>query len=177
MLTAGRLKELFAYNAETGIFKRRVRTSNAVGAGDIAGSLSDGYLRICIDGQSYKAHRLAWYYVHGTWPSGQLDHINGNRSDNRIANLREATQSEQNANAGRRSDNTTGYRGVSFHKASGKYTARVMRGGKLVYASYHDAPEDAATAYRAASLAHHGKFAVAHRQIESAGAEERVVRD
>jgi hypothetical protein len=88
-LTAERLRKRLRYDAETGLFTRRVGSGHAH-AGDMAGSVhSTGYVRICIDGGRYTAHRLAWLYVHGVWPSGQIDHINRNRSDNRIANLRE----------------------------------------------------------------------------------------
>jgi HNH endonuclease len=88
-LTAERLRERLHYDAETGVFTRRVGSSNAR-AGDVAGSVhSTGYVRISIDGGKYTAHCLAWFYVHGVWPSDQIDHINRNRSDNRIANLRE----------------------------------------------------------------------------------------
>jgi hypothetical protein len=88
-LTAERLRERLRYDAETGAFTRRVGSSNAR-AGDMAGSVhSTGYVRISIDGGKYTAHHLAWLYVHGVWPSDQIEHINGKRSDNRIANLRE----------------------------------------------------------------------------------------
>jgi hypothetical protein len=88
-LTAERLRERLHYDAETGVFTRRVGSGHAH-AGDMAGSVhSTGYVRIGIDGGKYTAHCLAWLYVHGVWPSDQIDHINRNRSDNRIANLRQ----------------------------------------------------------------------------------------
>ena len=88
LLTAERLREQLRYDAETGVFTRRVGSGHAR-AGDMAGSvLSTGYVRIGIDGAKYTAHCLVWLYVNGVWPD-QIAHINGNRSDNRIANLRE----------------------------------------------------------------------------------------
>jgi hypothetical protein len=88
-LAAERLRERLRYDGGTGVFTRRVGSGHAR-AGEIAGSVhSTGYVRIGIDGGKYTAHRLAWLYVHGVWPSDQIDHINRNRSDNRIANLRE----------------------------------------------------------------------------------------
>ena len=88
-LTAERLRERLHYDAETGVFTRRVGSSNAR-SGDVAGSVhSTGYVRIGIDGWKYTAHHLAWLYVHGVWPSDQIEHISRKRSDNRIANLRE----------------------------------------------------------------------------------------
>jgi hypothetical protein len=88
-LTAEQLREQLHYDAETGVFTRRVGSSNAR-AGDMAGSIhSTGYVRIGIDGGKYTAHHLVWLYVHCVWPSDQIEHINRKRSDNRIANLRE----------------------------------------------------------------------------------------
>jgi hypothetical protein len=88
-LTAERLREQLRYDAETGVFTRRVESGHAC-VGDVAGSVhSTGYVRIGIDGWKYTAHHLAWLYVHGVWPSDQIEHINRKRSDNRIANLRE----------------------------------------------------------------------------------------
>ena len=88
-LTAERLRERLHYDAGTGVFTRRVGSGHAR-TGEMAGSVhSTGYVRISIDGGKYTAHCLAWLYVHGVWPPDQIDHINGNRSDNRIANLRE----------------------------------------------------------------------------------------
>jgi len=88
-LTAERLRERLRYDAETGAFTRRVGSGHAR-AGEMAGTVhSTGYVRITIDGGKYTAHHLAWLYVHGVWPSDQIEHINRKRSDNRIANLRE----------------------------------------------------------------------------------------
>ena len=88
-LTAERLRERLHYDAGTGVFTRRVGSGHAR-AGDMAGTIhSTGYVRISIDGGKYTAHHLAWLYVHGVWPSDQIEHINRKRSDNRIANLRE----------------------------------------------------------------------------------------
>jgi hypothetical protein len=101
-LTAERLRELVDYDPETGKFTwTRNRAYKALG-GTAAGYLNtNGYARITIDSVSHAAHRLAWLHVYGEWPKASIDHINRNRQDNRIANLREATQSEQNANSSR----------------------------------------------------------------------------
>jgi hypothetical protein len=90
-LNAARLRELMHYEPETGRVVRRTATRGHR-AGAVAGcTRRDGYQVISIDGYRYLAHRLAWLYVHGAWPDGDLDHINANPSDNRIANLRAAT--------------------------------------------------------------------------------------
>ena len=88
-LTAERLRERLHYDAGTGVFTRRVGSGHAR-AGEMAGTVhSTGYVRISINGGTYTAHHLAWLYVHGVWPSDQIEHISRKRSDNRIANLRE----------------------------------------------------------------------------------------
>lgn len=164
MLTAENLRSRYDYDPLTGVFTRRVSRSNSVKVGSAAGSASsDGYLRIWIDGHSYKAHRLAWLHAYGVWPTKQIDHLNGDRADNRIANLREADQPEQNANTRRRTNNTSGRRGVSLHKASGKYTARLSFRGRIVHCTYHDTPEEASAAYDAAFLAHYGSIETPNR--------------
>jgi hypothetical protein len=161
MLTVQKLREQFSYDGETGLITRLVSRSNAVAAGvTSANASSRGYLRIWIDGRSYKAHRVAWALHNGEWPTGQVDHINGDRADNRITNLRIATQSEQNANSSKRRNSKSGIRGVSFHRATGKHTARLTVQGRLVLSSYHDTSEAAAAAYRTAHNQHFGSFSV-----------------
>lgn len=84
ILTHARLRELLDYNAETGVFTWRVSRQGHCKAGSAAGARRhDGYIRICVDQRRVWGHRLAWFYVHGEWPSQQIDHINGNPSDNR----------------------------------------------------------------------------------------------
>ncbi len=100
MLTAERLRELLTYDPETGHF-RWVFTKGCRAGGQIAGTVRrDGYLCIAVDGRKHKAHRLAWFYMHGRWPHPEIDHINRSKLDNRLCNLREATRVENNANRG-----------------------------------------------------------------------------
>lgn len=122
-LTAERLKELLSYNPETGEF--RWNGGNGWRAVErIAGSLSDrGYVCIKVDGRTYKAHRLAWLYVHDEWPGGVIDHINQRTGDNRICNLRDTTRTVNGFNRQVLSSNSSGYTGVSFEK--GKWCARI----------------------------------------------------
>lgn len=87
-----RLQELLEYAPETGAFRWRVNRTS-VRAGTVAGRLdSKGYRQISVDGQRYAAHRLAWLYVNGEWPMHEVDHVNGIRDDNRIANLRDVAR-------------------------------------------------------------------------------------
>lgn len=132
------------YRAFHWIVKRK-----GVKKGGIAGSkMSHGYIAIRIDGQDYTAHRLVWLYVHGSEPSGYIDHINGDRADNRLANLRDVSQmvNMQNVYAAK-SNSKTGLRGVSWHAQRGKYTARIKAGGRYLSLGLHDTPEGAHAAY------------------------------
>lgn len=98
-LTANRVRELLDYDAATGQFTWLVTASRVATAGSRAGSMDrNGYIRISLDGRRYLAHRLAWLMTHGEWPRGQIDHINGVRNDNRIANLRDVSACENQQN-------------------------------------------------------------------------------
>jgi hypothetical protein len=102
-LTAQRLRELFHYDPDTGIFTWRVKPrKGCVQIADIAGHVNHtGYRSIKIDQRAYRAHRLAWLYMYGVWPPGDLDHDNTIKDDNRLVNLREATDPQNQANIGR----------------------------------------------------------------------------
>lgn len=158
MITQARLRELVAYDAETGLFTWRA-TRGGMMAGANAGSATHGrgYVQISLDGTNYVAHRIAWLYVHGTVPT-QIDHINGCRTDNRLYNLRPATQSQQNANSKRRSDNKSGARGVCWCKRRNRWRAHITVDGKQKYLGYHDTIESARRAYAVAAQATFGEF-------------------
>lgn len=113
ILTAEKLREILFYDPETGVFYWRVSRGSRAKAGDAAGhgEQSRGYIDIRIDGQKYRAHRLAWLYVHGKWPESLVDHINGIKTDNTLSNLRLATRA-QNA----RNNSATGVRWCSRRK-------------------------------------------------------------
>ena len=146
-LTPERLRELLHYDPESGVFLW-LKTTRATSAGDVAGCVrAHGYRSITVDGAPFYAHRLAWFYVHGAWPQHQVDHKNGDRDDNRIANLDDVTPSRNYHNTtklGR--NNTTGYRGVTRY--GDKFIAQGMIERKLHVISMHDTAEDAAEAYK-----------------------------
>jgi HNH endonuclease len=159
MITSERLRELLHYDPEMDVFTRRVRTANCVKVGDVAGDIDRlGYRRINVNGSRYRAHRLAWLYITGEWPAG-LDHVNGNRSDNRWCNLREATQSQNNANTPMREDNTSGFKGVSWNKHACKWDSRIHVNDRQLFLGLFATPERAFLEYCFAAWRHFGDFA------------------
>jgi hypothetical protein len=153
LLTAERLRELLDYAPGTGLFYWRVSTGS-VRKGTQAGSYS-GDVRIRIGGHHCGAHRLAWLYVYGRHPKGVVDHINGNRFDNRIANLRECSRAENMRNLKGRG--TSGFKGVFAHRK--KWLARICVNRKDHYLGVFNTKEEAGAAYDAAARILHGKFA------------------
>lgn len=159
-LTVDRLKELFSYDQDKGMFYRLIATNPRAQIGPVHGTKnSAGYPRIFIDGRSYLAHRLAWFFVHGRWPTADLDHINGDQADYRFSNLREATRSENMANARRGRQNTSGVKGVSFNKAGGKWVAYVQMNGVHHHLGAFPDRADAVSARVNAAVNLHGEFA------------------
>ena len=151
MVTLERLKELLDYDETTGVFTRKIRTSNRVHVGDIAGNfdIDSGYRTIWIDGRSYYEHRLAWFYVHGVWPRDRLDHRNTIRSNNWIDNLREVNNSENmmNQKVAPKHNKSTGVLGVSFNKKTGKYEASIKVNGKKKHLGLFTTIEEAYEKY------------------------------
>lgn len=122
-LTADRLRQLTHYDPETGVFTRLTKWGSK-DIGDIPGSLSpQGYWYIGVNSKVYPAHRLAWLYVHGEWPQGDIDHIDRDRLNNRIANLREATRSTNLHNSPNRGA-ASGHKGV-YRTQEGNWQARI----------------------------------------------------
>lgn len=138
-----RLKQRVSYDPETGVFIWRETLGGKCREGWPAGRLGTGkaagYMRITIDGCEYKAHRLAWFYMTGEWPKDQIDHINGNPSDNRWSNLREATQSQNKANTRAYRNSKSGIVGVCWSASNRKWNASINKDGKRIHLGrYHD---------------------------------------
>jgi HNH endonuclease/AP2 domain len=160
VLTAERLREVLHYDPASGGFRWRVRPSNRVRAGDVAGSLaSRDYRIIMIDGHSYKASRLAFFYMTGSWPLAGINHINLDHADDRWANLREATRSQIKGNQPAQRNNTSGLKGVSWLKSRSKWQAQIQIDGNQKHLGNFDSPELAHAAYAAAAQLHFGEFA------------------
>ena len=159
-LTQERLKELLTYSPETGLFYWVKRTSNRAHAGAAGCHCQRSrYILIGIDGNVYPAHRLAWLFMHGAFPADEIDHINGVRADNRWVNLRECAHAQNLKNMKRPSHNTSGLKGVHFHRATGKWRARIKSDGKHHSLGLHSTKEQAHAAYRDGAARLHGDFA------------------
>lgn len=158
ILTQAALKELLDYDQDTGVFRWRVNRNGLIRAGSIAGGKSAVYkengrvyyrLQIKISCKLHLAHRLAWLYVHGEWPESQIDHINGNPLDNRIANLRQATPKQNSENRRLNANNTSGYRGVNWYARGKKWCAHLQHANQQVHIGYFDCPHEAGAAVQA----------------------------
>lgn len=141
MITQERLKELFVYNEETGYFVWKVSRKGYPKKGKIAGCLNPlGYVSIRVDSVLYQAHRLVFLYLYGAMPNDEIDHINGNRSDNRIFNLREASRSQNGMNMSLSCSNKSGVKGVS--KSRNGWRGSIDSNGvqyQKRFKSFHDA--------------------------------------
>lgn len=162
-LTAASVRELFDYDPETGALTHaHSKKNNAVKAGADAGAVdSDGYWRTSIDGVSFRVHRLVWLHFHGSEPSGQIDHINGVRTDNRICNLRDVlpavnSQNIRHAPAGKRSGLLLG---VAATKRSARpYRSQIRINGRLTFLGEFITQEEAHCAYMEAKRRAHPGF-------------------
>jgi len=142
-LTVEYLKSKLEYNADTGEFIWKV-AKGGKRIGDTAGSINDqGYLLIRINHIIYRAHRLAWIIMTGSSASGELDHIDGNRSNNKWSNLRDVTRLENKRNLGKVTTNTSGHTGVMWYKAGEKWHAQITVEGKAIHLGYFENLEDA----------------------------------
>ena len=153
MISQQELKALLAYDPETGFFTWLTKAS-AKKAGEVAGYRNGRYTQIGVNGKVYLGHRLAWLYINGEFPSGDIDHVNGDKNDNRIANLRAATRSENNQNLGVRADNKTGHPGIQ-QTPQGRWSAVIQIQGKRIWLGNHTTKEDAIAARVEGKRVHH----------------------
>ena len=153
-LTAEVLRQTIGYNPETGRFVWLKSTGAAKTGTEAGGVSSTGYVRIAIFGKRYQAHQLAWLHHYGEWP-GELDHINGNKADNRIANLRKALRDENLQNQRKaHGNNKAGILGVSLTKR-GRFVVMIQSGGERKYLGSYAAAEEAEAAYLKAKREEH----------------------
>lgn len=153
-----RLIEVLDYNSETGIFINKVGGPRRT-IGKEAGTITQyGYRIITIDRLIFAAHRLAWFYCFQEWPEGLIDHIDGNKLNNKLDNLREANQSQNLQNAKLQSNNTSGYRGVRFDENCGRFSARITLNNITKHLGLFNTAEEASEAYKKAAKKYFGEF-------------------
>jgi hypothetical protein len=154
-----KIKELVEYYPDTGIIKWRVNRKGPAKAGMVAGAKHGrGYIILAVDNVSYLAHRLAWAIHYGSISEDmQIDHINGDRSDNRICNLRIATHAENCRNSRARKHNKSGIKGV--RKMRSKWSSRLRINGKEIWLGSYNTPEEAKQAHDTAAVELFGEFA------------------
>jgi hypothetical protein len=160
-ITAELLKELLHYNPDTGIFTWAKSVGQRAQVGRIAGSRTpSGYIKISLSRRLYSAHRLAWLYMKGSWPSHEIDHADNNPSNNAFSNLREATKSQNAQNRGNRRGTTSKYKGVSFDSLHQKWIAQIWikDAGRCKRIGLYLTEEEAAAAYCMEAKKLHGDF-------------------
>ena len=150
------LKTALRYCVDTGVFTWLAPTSNRVKIGAPAGVKGNhGYLVIGLNGTKYLAHRLAWFYSYGTWPLGEIDHIDRNRQNNSLVNLRDTTRGENALNVGARMQSSSGIKGVSWDKVCNRWRVQMRVKGKQTYIGVFKTLDEATVAYE--------RFAVTYR--------------
>lgn len=172
MITQEYLKECLTYNPKTGVFTwlkrprhhfgtdRGWKMFNSRNVGKPAGhewpkkNSRTSYMQIGIDGQKYLAHRLAWLYIHGTWPDNSIDHIDGSGLNNKLINLRDVTPRQNSMNRKTNLNNSSGFKGVYFDKSKKKFRAYIDVNGKKKMLGYFTSLEAAKAAREAADLEH-----------------------
>jgi len=157
-----RLQELFSFSVVTGELRWQKSYNNTY-TGRVAGKvLTNGYRYVTLEGKHLLAHRVVWKWVTGQDPlNHQIDHIDGDRTNNAWHNLRLATSANNCHNRGRQSNNKSGFKGVSLH-VQGRWVARIRANGIDKHLGLYDTPEEAHAAYVAAAERFHGDFARAH---------------
>ena len=154
------LDELLDYDPETGAFMWKKFRGNTARAGSVINNItSSGYKMVCINGRQYQAHRIAYKMVHKCDPDGMIDHIDGDMTNNRASNLRVASNKQNQGNSKKPRNNTSGLKGVSWHKKSSKWAAQINKGCNKKWLGVYDDKHDAHQAYMKAAAEYFGEFA------------------
>ena len=152
MLSQKRLKELLSYDAETGLLTW-ISSRPRVKAGDLAGGIcTSGYYRVKLEGKYYRWHRLIWLYVEGVWPNDQIDHIDHDKLNNKLANLREVTTAENAKNRTLHTENTSGVTGVYWCKRKCRWKAQICENYKVKHLGSFKEKADAIIARKKADI-------------------------
>jgi hypothetical protein len=151
------LKTALRYEPETGQFYWRV--GNRRWIGKVAGTRGSQYVHIAYEGRRYLAHRLAWAFLNGRWPTAQIDHRDLDGRNNRSTNLRDATRRQNQQNRRRHKNNTSGVKGVSWHRKNRNWRVRIKVAQKYLHVGSFASKEVAAQAYADAAQRYFGEFA------------------
>lgn len=152
-----RLHELFIYAPESGILTWKIDKGRAKAGNPVGGPDGGGRLKTELSGKTYQVHHIIFALHHGRWPVNQVDHKDRNVINNKISNLREATSQQNNCNRKTRTDNTSGFKGVAWHRTT--YEVRIMVEGKMIHIGSSKDPRIAAQMYNDAAVRYHGEFA------------------
>jgi hypothetical protein len=144
------LKSLLSYEPNTGAIQWVAKGKGRIKKKEAGTLLHSGYVGICIGPKRFQSHRIAWALHHGSWPKDQIDHINGIKTDNRICNLREASNSQNGKNLGLSKANISGVKGVSFEKYTNRWKASIRVNGKMISIGRFDKIENAIEARKIA---------------------------
>jgi len=156
-----KIEDYIRYDQDTGLLFWIKDYARQLG-GNRAGRVNTlGYVVVHFEKKYWLGHRLAWYLATGNHPKYQIDHINGDRADNRLINLREASHGENNRNRGAHKDNVSGFKGVAYMKRDGRYKARINVNKVCINLGHYDTAEEAHEAYMKAARELHGQFAKA----------------
>jgi hypothetical protein len=154
------LKLLFNYDPETGILSRKVRTTNSIQVGNIAGTTPKHNLpnKVSVNNRLYKTHRVIWLWFYGELPE-MLDHIDHDKNNNRISNLRPASKVANSLNRKVNSHNTSGFKGVGWSNQMNKWFAKLKIAGRQKVIGFYTDRYDAACAYNYGAQLYYGEFA------------------
>lgn len=159
-LSADKFRELFRYDPETGSLARLARAGGRACQAGHAGYVDPrGYPRVQINRRSHLVHRLAFLYMTGRWPDGDVDHIDGNTGNNKWSNLRIATKAQNLANAKRSKHNTSGFKGVYFRSDRQKWCAEIRTERRRIWLGVYETREEAVSVRKTATTKYHGEFA------------------
>lgn len=158
-LSAEVVRSVLDYEPETGMLRWKRRLSSRTQVGAPAGTRCNGYSKLALFGRQYYAHRLAWLHVYGAWPEGILDHINRNRSDNRISNLRDVGHAENGQNRAEQKNNTSGFKGVTWCEGRMVWRSDISIAGRQKFLGHFKDAAQAAYARAEAERVHFAALA------------------
>lgn len=157
-LTQDLLREYLEYREDGHLWWVKNRVKGPKTVGKRFGCINYGYVKGKIFQRGYTEHTLIWLYHYGVWPKDQIDHINGNRSDNRLENLREATNQQNQFNTGGRRNSTSTYKGVSWHRETQKWQAKISIDRKQYYLGIFNTEQEAVKAYNNSAKFYHKEY-------------------